>query len=668
VNGKPNRSDSAASSGPFARLTVTGVSPEIDGGRYPAKRLAGDVLVVGADVFKDGHDILAARVRYRPPGEKEWQAAPMTFAPDDDRWTGSFPLNRIGLWEYTVDAWTDRWATWRSELRKKIDAGVDVASELLEGAQLVQAAARRTRFGEPRTALTKAARSLEDTAVAQPARARAALAEDVDALMKQYWAPQDVTSYRHLLRLRVDRPRAGFASWYEFFPRSEGTDGVRHGTFADAEQRLPSIAEMGFDVIYLPPIHPIGRTFRKGRNNTLTPEPDDVGSPWAIGGEEGGHDAIHPQLGTVADFERFVRRANELGMEIALDFALQCSPDHPWVREHPEWFHIRPDGTIKYAENPPKKYQDIYPINFWSEDRANLWNACRDLLLYWIDRGVKTFRVDNPHTKPFSFWEWCIAEVQERHPDVVFLAEAFTRPKKLLELAKLGYTQSYGYFTWKTTKWEIETWMREFLDPEVVEYHRGNMFANTPDILHEYLQHGGMPAFRIRLLLAATLSPIYGIYAGYELGENVPVRPGSEEYLDSEKYQLKARDYEAPGNLGEDIRRLNLIRRSQLALQRFENCHFEVADNVNLLCYRKSAPMRGADDLLVVVNLDPFNMQHGLVHVPLEQLGLNEWDPFVVEDLLTGDRFTWRGRRNYVQIDPRVAPGHLLRIVRGGGA
>jgi starch synthase (maltosyl-transferring) len=355
-------------------------------------------------------------------------------------------------------------------------------------------------------------------------------------------------------------------------------------------------------------------------------------------------------------------------MEIALDFALQCSPDHPWVKEHPEWFHIRPDGTIKYAENPPKKYQDIYPINFWSEDRANLWNACRDVLLYWVDRGVRTFRVDNPHTKPFAFWEWCIGEVQARHPDAVFLAEAFTRPKKLLELAKLGFTQSYGYFTWKNTKWEIEQWMREFSRPEVVEYHRGNFFANTPDILHEYLQEGGMPAFRIRLLLAGTLSPIYGIYAGYELGENVAVRPGSEEYLDSEKYQLKARDYDAPGNLNADIQRLNHIRRTQAALQRFDNCHFEFVENERLLCFRKAAPTRADDDLLVVVNLDPRNMHHGIVHVPLEALGLTEREPFVVEDLLNGARYQWRGRRNYVQVDPRVAPGHLFRVVRGGGA
>jgi starch synthase (maltosyl-transferring) len=414
--------------------------------------------------------------------------------------------------------------------------------------------------------------------------------------------------------------------------------------------------------VYLPPIHPIGHTFRKGKNNTLDPLPGDVGSPWAIGSEEGGHDAVHPELGTVADFERFVRRANELGMEVALDYALQCSPDHPWVREHPDWFHIRPDGTIAYAENPPKKYQDIYPINFWCADREGLWNACRDVLLFWIDRGVKTFRVDNPHTKPFAFWEWVIGEVQSRHPDVVFLSEAFTRPKKLLRLAKLGFTQSYGYFTWKNTAWEIEQWLDEFLAPEVTEYHRGNFFANTPDILHEFLVHGGRPAFRLRLLLAATLSPLYGIYSGYELGENVPVRPGSEEYLNSEKYELRPRDFAAWGNLDDDIRRLNRIRRAERALQRQDNVSFHASETPEILCYRRAA-VGGSADLLVAVNLDPHHAQHGVVHVPIDAMGIGPEQPFDVEDLLTGARYTWRGVRNYVRLDPTQQPGHLLRVV-----
>ena len=665
MNGKHGRPESGAGGGPFARLTIENVTPELDGGRYPVKRVAGDRMQVGADIFKDGHDILGARVRWRGPDERDWRLTPMAYRPDEDRWFAEIAFDRIGLWEYTVEAWTDRWGTWRSELRKKVDANVDIASELLEGAQLVQAAARRTRFGEARTALTKAARDIEDLAPTQPERAAIALEDELDALMRVHWAPQDLTTHGEMLQVRVDRPRGAFASWYELFPRSEGSDGVRHGTFRDAEARLPRIAELGFDVIYLPPIHPIGRMHRKGKNNTLTPTDDDVGSPWAIGSDEGGHTAVHPDLGTIADFEHFVARTNELGMEVALDFALQCAPDHPWVKEHPDWFHIRPDGTIKYAENPPKKYQDIYPINFWSEDRANLWNACRDVLLFWIERGVKTFRVDNPHTKPFAFWEWVIGEVQARHPDTVFLAEAFTRPKKLLNLAKLGFTQSYGYFTWKNTKFEIESWLREFLQPEVLEYHRGNFFANTPDILHEYLVEGGRPAFRIRLLLAATLSPLYGIYSGYELSENVPVRRGSEEYMDSEKYQLKARDYEAPGNLNDEIRRLNAIRRAQPALQRADNLSFEMVENEHLIAYRKAGGP-GAADLLVVANLDPHRMHHGIVHVPIAEMGIPEHVPYVVEDLLTGDRYTWRGIRNYVQIDPAVQPGHLLRIHRGG--
>ena len=665
MNGKHGKPESGG--GPFARLTIENVTPELDGGRYPVKRVAGDRMTVGADIFKDGHDLLAARVRWRGPDEREWRLTPLLYDPDLDRWLAEIALDRVGLWEYTVEAWTDRWGTWRSELRKKRDANVDIASELLEGAQLVQAAARRTRFGEARTALTRAARDIEDLAPTQPERATIALDDELDALMRVHWAPQDLTCYPDTLQVRVDRPRAAFASWYELFPRSEGSDGVRHGTFRDAERRLPRIAELGFDVIYLPPIHPIGRAHRKGRNNTLTPTEDDVGSPWAIGAEEGGHTAVHPQLGTIADFEHFVARVNELGMEVALDFALQCAPDHPWVKEHPEWFHIRPDGTIKYAENPPKKYQDIYPINFWSEDRANLWNACRDVLLFWVERGVHTFRVDNPHTKPFAFWEWVIGEVQARHPDVVFLAEAFTRPKKLLNLAKLGFSQSYGYFTWKNTKYELQQWMREFSRPEILEYHRGNLFPNTPDILHEYLVEGGRPAFRIRLLLAATLSPLYGIYSGYELSENVPVRPGSEEYMDSEKYQLKSRDYEAPGNLNEDIRRLNAIRRAHPALQRADNLTFEMVESEGLVAYRKAGPP-GGHDLLVVVNLDPHRMHHGMVHVPIAEMGLSEHTPYVVEDLLTGDSYTWRGARNYVQIDPAVQPGHLLRIRRGSAA
>ncbi|HEU4629605.1 MAG TPA: alpha-1,4-glucan--maltose-1-phosphate maltosyltransferase [Gemmatimonadaceae bacterium] len=649
-------------------IVIEQVSPTVDGGRFAPKRVVGQPCEVGAAIFKDGHDLLAARVRYRAPGDDTWRSAPLTYLYDADRWVGRVPLDRIGRWTFTIEAWTDRWGTWRAGFEKKLAAGQDVHVELLEGAELADGAARRQRFGEARTQLQQAAARLRDAAVDQAERARLALSPELHALMGEHYVPDDLTTYAAELPLYVDRERAAFASWYEFFPRSTSPEPGRHGTFADAEAMLPRLAELGFDVVYLPPIHPIGHTFRKGKNNTLSPEPDDVGSPWAIGNEHGGHDAVDPQLGTVADFERFVRRANELGMEVALDYALQCSPDHPWVKEHPDWFTIRPDGSIQYAENPPKKYQDIYPINFWSADREALWNACRDVLLFWIARGVKTFRVDNPHTKPFVFWEWVIREVQARHPEVVFLSEAFTRPNKLLALAKLGFTQSYTYFTWKNTSAELREWLGEFTRPEVLQYYRGNLFANTPDILNEFLVHGGRPAFRLRLLLAGTLSPLYGIYSGFELGENVPVRPGSEEYLDSEKYQLRQRDFAAAGNLDDDLRRLNRIRREQPALQRHDNLRLHRSDNDRILFFSRTrhglfGPPRG-DDLLIVVNLDPHGPQETLVDVPVDELGLGHDRDYQVEDLLTGVRYTWRGSRAYVRLDPGFEPGHVLRVVR----
>ncbi|HEX5580017.1 MAG TPA: alpha-1,4-glucan--maltose-1-phosphate maltosyltransferase [Gemmatimonadaceae bacterium] len=649
-------------------LWIEQITPRVDAGRYAPKRVVGEAVEVGAAIFRDGHDLLAARVRYRGPDGGEWRSAPLTYLYDADRWIGTIVPDAVGRWTFVVEAWTDRWGSWRSGLEKKIGAGQDVHVELLEGAVMLEGAARRQRFGAGRTELQQAAARLRDEGVDQGERARLALSPGLLARMSIAYVPDDLTSSAEL-PLRVDRERAAFASWYEFFPRSTSPEPGRHGTFRDAEAMLPRIAELGFDVVYLPPIHPIGHTFRKGRNNTLTPEPGDVGSPWAIGNEHGGHDAVDPNLGTIEDFERFVRRADELGLEVALDYALQCSPDHPWVKEHPDWFVIRPDGSIQYAENPPKKYQDIYPINFWTEDREALWNACRDVLLFWAERGVRSFRVDNPHTKPFAFWEWVIAEVHRRHPEVVFFSEAFTRPNKLLALAKLGFTQSYTYFTWKNTAYELREWMTEFSTPEVLEYYRGNLFANTPDILNEFLVRGGRPAFRLRLLLAGTLSPLYGIYSGFELAENVPVRPGSEEYLDSEKYQLRQRDYAAAGNLDADIRRLNRIRRAQPTLQRADNLRFHHSDNDRVLCFSKTRRgIRGhgpGDDLLIVVNLDPHHAQETMVHVPLAELGLDENRDYVVEDLLTGVRYTWRGSRNYVRLDPGAEPGHVLRMVNG---
>ncbi len=642
----------------------------MDGGRYAAKRLVGDRCAIGADIYKDGHDILAARVRYRGPGDAEWRFAPLeTDTTMNDRWEGEILLDRIGRWVFTVEAWTDLFATWRSELRKKHDAGQDVSSELLEGAALVARTAARARGAAARVALRASAARLKEDDASQEERVAYGTSDELRGIMEESWTPRDLTTYGCELPLYVDRRRAGFAAWYELFPRSQATEPGEHGTFADAERRLPRLAELGFDVIYLPPIHPIGQTNRKGKNNSLSPGPDDPGSPWAIGSEEGGHTAVEPRLGTLQDFERFVARAQSLELEVALDYALQCSPDHPWLKEHPEWFFVRPDGSLKHAENPPKKYQDIYPLNFWCDDREALWEACRDVLLFWCERGVRTFRVDNPHTKPFAFWEWAIAEVQARYPDTIYLAEAFTKPKRMKNLAKLGFTQSYSYFTWRNTPEELRDYVIELTATECAEYMRANLFANTPDILHEYLQQGGRPAFRVRLLLAATLLPIYGIYSGFELAENIPLRPGSEEYLNSEKYEVRVRDYEAPGNLNDEIRRVNAARRDLPALQEYTNVTFHDVDNPNMLFYAKSAPRdaggtaRGPD-VLVVVNTDPHRVHDGTVTVPLALLGLHEGEEYIVEDVLDGARYTWRGARNYVRLDPQRQPGHLLVVER----
>jgi starch synthase (maltosyl-transferring) len=666
-------------------LLIECVTPELDAGRYPVKRIVGDAVTVGADILKEGHDLVAGRVVFKGPGDDEWSSSPLTYDYDSDRWTGSFVVTRIGRWTFSVEAWTDGFGTWRSDLRKKIAAGQDVQLELLEGAQFARSAAKSAKSAAARASLTMTAKLLEDRREDDlPLRLRRALDDELFALIEENYRPTDLTRYRYDLEIIVDRERARFAAWYEMFPRSavgpeappphnEGEPAERddegslnppvppHGTFITAATHLPRIARMGFDVVYLPPIHPIGRTFRKGKNNSLTPEPDDVGSPWAIGNEQGGHDAIEPALGTIDDFDVFVAKAAELGLEVALDYALQCSPDHPWVKEHPEWFHIRPDGSIKYAENPPKKYQDIYPINFWCEDREHLWNACRDVLLYWIEHGVKTFRVDNPHTKAFAFWEWVIGEVQRDHPDVIFFAEAFTRPKRMKALAKLGFTMSYTYFTWKNHDWDLRPYVEELTQTPMVEYYRGNFFTNTPDILNEYLVTGGRPAFRIRLLLAATLLPLYGIYSGYELCENVPVREGSEEYLDSEKYQLRPRDYDAEGSIVADIIRINEIRRACPALQAYDNITFHETENRETLFYRKAFP---GQDVLVIVTLNPSLPQETMVHVPLEELGIAADEAYVVRDLLTGARYTWSGARNYVRLDPGIEPGHVLVVER----
>ncbi|MDF3068498.1 MAG: glgE1 [Polyangiaceae bacterium] len=641
------------------RLVIENLTPQLDGGRYPIKRLLGRVVDVGVNIFKDGHDLIAAHILYRPVGGGEFRTAPLTYHFDVDRWFGSFKPDRLGRWEYTVEAWPDRYGTFRSDLGKRLNAGQDVRSELLDGAEILL---KQSRFlkGDAGKRIKEAAQKLADPQLSLEERLRVAFADDVLETVRVPLLPGDATRLP-TLPLIVDRAEAGFSAWYELFPRSQGTQPGKHGTFADTAARLPEIAALGFDVLYLPPIHPIGVSHRKGRNNSVTCEPHDVGSPWAIGGKEGGHDAVHPELGTIADFDRLVKEAADLGLEIALDYALQCSPDHPWVKQHPTWFFVRPDGTLRYAENPPKKYEDIYPINFWSEDREALWNACRDVLLYWIEHGVKIFRVDNPHTKPLAFWEWAIADIQASHPDVIFLSESFTRPNRMKSLGKLGFTQSYTYFTWKNTSWELRDYLTELTKTDMVEYYRPNFFANTPDILHEYLQHGGRPAFRIRLVLAATLSPIYGIYSGYELCENVAVKPGSEEYLDSEKYEIRVRDWNAPGNIKQDISKLNRIRAENGALHELGNLDIVQTSNDRLFAYRKYAP---GNELLVVVNVDPHEAHDGLVDVPLAALGIGENEPYEVNDLLTGIRYTWRGSRNYVRLDPSERVAHLFRIQR----
>jgi starch synthase (maltosyl-transferring) len=644
------------------RVIVERVQPEIDAGRFPIRRTPGESVAVTADLFADGHDLIAGVVRYRYVGgdggeESDWQEAPL--APlGNDTWGGNFFVERLGRYEYTIEAWIDRFGSWLKELIAKAEAGQDVSSELIEGADFVHGAAMRSEFDRAR--LLKYAHKLRGT-MSQSARVSAARDVRLRTLMDAHPDRSLATVYERLLQVIVDPTLARYGAWYEMFPRSSTPDPTRSGTLREAESRLTDIASMGFDIVYLPPVHPIGRTHRKGRNNALVALPGDPGSPWAIGSVDGGHTAIEPGLGTFDDFDRFVHVANRLGLRVALDIAFQASPDHPWVREHPEWFKHRPDGTIKYAENPPKKYQDIYPFNFDTVDWERLWAALRDIFLFWIGHGIKIFRVDNPHTKPFRFWEWCLAEIRSEHPDTIFLSEAFTRPKVMRYLAKSGFSQSYTYFTWRNDAHELRDYMVDLTRTELQEYMRPNFFANTPDILHEYLQTGGRPAFEVRLILAATLAASYGIYSGFELCENVPLRPGSEEYLDSEKYQIKPRDWNQAGNLKELIARINQIRREHGALQHNDTLSFHATDNRAFLWYSKSS---GADRVFIVVNTDPRWLQHGWVQLPISDLGLSGRDPYVVEDLLDGARYTWRSDWNYVKLDPSERVAHVL-VVKG---
>jgi len=645
---------------PRRTVVIESVAPAVDGGRYPIKREVGAVLEVSADIFKDGHDVLVAYLQYRRDGERAWREAPMRHV-DNDRWAGAFTLAETGRYRYTIEALPEPFLSWVADLEKRHAGGQDLASALGEGLALIRAAAGRATVAAGRAALTAYADRLEH---AGPAAQAVAVAADpaLAALMTRHLDRAEATRAERELEVVVEPERARFAAWYEFFPRS-GTSTNRSATFKDSEAQLARAAAMGFDTVYLPPIHPIGLAHRKGRNNALEAAPGDPGSPWAIGSIDGGYTAVHPDLGTLEDFDRFVEAARRLGLEVALDFAIQCSPDHPWVREHPEWFFHRPDGTIKYAENPPKKYQDIYPVNFQSEGAPALWEEMRRIVEFWIGRGVSTFRVDNPHTKPVKFWEWLIRAVKDVHPDVVFLAEAFTRPKMMKVLAKSGFTQSYTYFTWRNTKQELTDYLTEITTPPVAEYFRGNLWPNTPDILHETLQRGGRPAFKTRLVLAATLSSLYGIYSGYELCENVPREPGSEEYLNSEKYEYKARDWDAPGNLVDYVTRINRIRRENRALQVSTNLRFYGADNPDILFYGKMTPERD-NVVLVAVNLDPFATQASPVDVPIAELGIGAAQTYRVHELVGDAWYEWRGARNYVELHPNVEPAQIFVVHR----
>jgi len=642
------------------RVVIENVLPSVDDGRFPIARTVGERVIVRADVFADGHDSLAAVLLHRPDGSRSWQETAMVPL-GNDRWQASFVVEQLATYEYTVEGWIDRFTTWRTELGKKVAAGQSVTSELLEGAELVKQSAATEGGRAYADRLRSAVEEIGDQL--RSAEDRVAAAMDAALLEAMAASPdrREATRYDRVLRVRVERERARFGSWYEMFPRSAGTDPSRSATFAEAAGLLPYVSSMGFDVLYLPPIHPIGRSFRKGRNNSLQAGPDDVGSPWAIGAEAGGHTAIEPGLGTLDDFAGFVAAAKRHGLEIALDIAFQASPDHPWVREHPEWFRHRPDGTIKYAENPPKKYQDIYPINFESEAWQALWIELKNVITFWVGHGVTIFRVDNPHTKPLRFWEWALAEIKLAHPDTIFLSEAFTRPKVMRHLAKGGFSQSYSYFTWRNTSAELTEYLTELTQTPVREYLRPNLFANTPDILHEYLQHGGRPAFIARFVLAATLGASYGIYSGYELSENVPVKPGSEEYLDSEKYQVRIRDYTQPGNFAGLIARVNQVRKAHPALQRDWGLRFHPSENPQLLCYSKRSE-DGTDLLLMVVNLDPFHMQHGFIDVPLGEWGRDPSHQLHVHDLLSDEHYIWRGSRNYVRLDPGSRVAHILLV------
>jgi starch synthase (maltosyl-transferring) len=643
------------------RVIIEGISPEVDGGRFPAKRTLGDQVRVEADIFTDGHDAISASLLAHREGSDKWTEIPM-HPLVNDRWTAAFRVSELGRYGFKVQGWVDHFETWRRDLLKRIKAESDAPVDYLIGAALVTEAADRAS-GADAVWLREQASVLRSAKEPKDLRIHAT-DPTLHELVQRYPDKRFATESDHELSIAVDPVRARFSSWYELFPRSTAEQAGRHGTFADCEKRLPYIAEMGFNVVYLPPIHPIGRSFRKGRNNSEEAQPGDCGSPWAIGSADGGHKEIHHELGTIQDFQRFVAKARELDLSIALDIAFQVAPDHPYVREHESWFLKRPDGTIQYAENPPKKYQDIYPFDFESEDWSGMWEELKSVFLYWTDMGVTIFRVDNPHTKAFPFWEWVIAEIKRDHPEALFLAEAFTRPKIMYRLAKVGFSQSYTYFPWRNVKGEITAYLTELTQTPVREFFRPNQWPNTPDILTEFLQMGGRAAFNIRLLLAATLGSNYGIYGpAFELHENRPVRHGSEEYLDSEKYEIRHWDLEQADSLRPLIVRVNAIRNNNQALQNDWSLKFHFTDNDQLLGYSKESEDH-SNLILTIVNLDPHHTQSGYVTLPLDELQIPHDRAYEAEDLLTGERYLWHGPRNFVELNPSRQPGHILIIHR----
>ena len=646
-------------SGLRERVVVESVRPEVDGGRFPAKAVIGQRFLVEADVFAEYEPIVSSVLRYRRDGEAEWRETPMQPA-GEDHYAGGFIVDQLGVYYYTIEAWIDRFETWRRLLQRKVEARQDVSGELQVGTTLVRDAAARAR-GSNRKRLEATAARIGGERPARE-RVRAALGGHLAALMSRNPDRSRSTRYDRELRLTVDPPKAVFSSWYELFPRSWAAEPGRHGTFRDVEAVLPYVAGMGFDVLYLPPVHPIGRTHRKGKNNSLRAKATDPGSPWAIGSEEGGHKSVHPELGTIADFRRLVKRSKDHGLDIALDIAFQCSPDHPYVKEHPDWFRRRPDGSIQYAENPPKKYEDIYPFDFETADWRALWDELKSVFVFWVEQGVHIFRVDNPHTKPFRFWEWVIAEVKRDYPDAMFLAEAFTRPRLMERLAKSGFTQSYTYFAWKTKKDDIREYFAELTSVPLKDYFRPNAWPNTPDILTEYLVTGGRPAFQARLVLAATLSSSYGIYGpSFELGEHIPAQPGSEEYLNSEKYELKRWDIERKDSLRGLITRMNTIRRENPALHSNESVSFHPTGNKHVICYSKRTEDT-RNIVLTVVNLDPKRARSAVIELPLEEWGIDPKRPFPVDDLVNDGAGRWRGTRHELRLDPKASPAAIFRL------